>query len=207
MGYHGSDDGGLLFYVYGSGHRNYARLDYDHTQNFTQSYVYQLPFGKGKPWINSGPAAAVVGGWQVAGILTLITGAPLTFGYSAAGLQAPGNTQTPDLVAPIQILHGIGLSHPWFSASSFAAPAGPTFGNLGRNVMDGPGLFNLDFSLFRTIDLSERLRLQLRGEAFSVTNRPQFSAPGTTLGNPSFGYVTGTSGGGRVMQLGAKISF
>ena len=126
---------------------------------------------------------------------------------SRSRFAGPGNTETPHLVAPIQILHGIGLNHPWFSPSSFAARPALTFGKLGRNLRGGPGLFNLDFSLFRTIDLSERLHLQLRGEAFSVTNTPQFSAPGTTLGNANFGYVTGTSGGGRVIQLGAKISF
>lgn len=207
MGYHLSDDGGLLYYVYDQGRRNYARLDFDHTQNYTQSYIYELPFGKGKRWLNSGAAAAVVGGWQVGGILTLITGSPLNLTYSSAGLQAPGNSQSPNQIAPVQILHGIGLNQPWFDPSSFAAPAALTFGNVGRNSMSGPSLFNLDFSLFRTISLSERLKLQLRGEAFSITNTAQFSNPGTTLGNANFGYVTGTSGGGRLVQLGAKLSF
>ncbi|MEO7145820.1 MAG: TonB-dependent receptor [Bryobacteraceae bacterium] len=207
MGYQTSDDGGLLYYVAGYGHRNYAPLDFNHTQNFTQSYIYQLPFGKGKHWLASGPAAAVAGGWQVSGILTLITGAPLNFTYSAAGLLAPGNNQSPDLIAPIGVTHGIGLNHAWFSQSSFAAPAALTFGNLGRNPISGPGLFNLDFSLFRTIALSERWNLQLRGEAFSVSNTPQFSNPGTTLGNANFGYITGTNGGGRIVQLGVKIAF
>ncbi|HLJ17282.1 MAG TPA: TonB-dependent receptor [Bryobacteraceae bacterium] len=207
MGYQTSDDGGLLYYVYGYGRRNYAPLDFNHTQSFVQSYVYQLPFGKGKRWVNSGPASLVAGGWQVSGILSLITGSPLNITYSATGLQAPGNTQSPDLIAPVQILHGIGVSNPWFSPSSFAPPAALTFGNLGRNAISGPGLFNLDFSLFRTIDLSERLHLQLRGEAFSITNTPQFANPGLVLGNANFGYITGTSGGGRVMQLGVKLSF
>ncbi len=141
------------------------------------------------------------------GILTLITGSPLNFTYSATGLQAPGNSQSPNENAPIEISHGIGLNHPWFSASSFAVPAALSFGNIGRNVLSGPGLFNLDFSLFRTVPISERLHLQLRGEAFSITNTPQFANPGTVLGNANFGYVTGTTGGGRIVQLGAKMSF
>ena len=81
------------------------------------------------------------------------------------------------------------------------------FGSVGRNAIDGPGLFNFDFSLFKTIQLTERLRLQLRGEAFSLTNTPQFSNPGAVLGNANFGYITGTVGGGRMMQLGAHLSF
>ena len=64
----------------------------------------------------------------------------------------------------------------------------------------------MGIGLFKNINLSESLRLQLRGEAFSLTNTPQFSNPGSTLGNANFGYVTG-AGGGRVMQLGAHLSF
>ena len=156
--------------------------------------------------MNSGVASAVAGGWQLSTIFALITGSPVNLTYSAAGLSAPGNSQSPDLVAPVKILHGIGLNSPWFTPSSFAPPAALAFGSTGRNAINGPGLFNFDFSLFKNIHLSESLRLQLRGEAFSLTNTPQFSNPGSTLGNANFGYVTG-AGGGRVMQLGAHLSF
>ena len=181
-----------------------------------QSYVYDLPFGKGRHWLNSGPAAMILGGWEVNGVLTLMTGLPMTLTYSASGLQAPGNTQTPNQIAPVQILHGINTGNPWFSTSSFAAPPQLTFGNVGRNDMIGPGLFDLDFSLFKNIEIKERWKLQLRGEAFAITNTPQFSNPGTTLGSSSFGYVTGVTttgmgvngvGGGRAVQLGAKLTF
>jgi outer membrane receptor protein involved in Fe transport len=205
MGYNTGDDGGLLYYI--NGRRNYAPLDFNHTQNFTQSYIYELPFGRNKPWLNSGIASAVAGGWQLSAIFSLISGSPLNFSYSAAGLSAPGNSQSPDQVAPLKVLHGIGLNSPWFTQSSFAPPPALAFGNVGRNVISGPGLFNLDFSLFKNIPLTEQVRLQLRGEAFSVTNTPQFSNPGVTLGNANFGYITGTVGGGRVIQLGAHLSF
>jgi hypothetical protein len=208
------DNGGPLFYI--NQQRNYALTDFNRTQTFVQSYVYDLPFGKGRHWLSSGRAAMILGGWQMNGVLTLMTGLPMTLTYSASGLEAPGNTQTPDQIAPVQILHGISAGNPWFSTSSFAAPAQLTFGNVGRNDMIGPGLFDLDLSLFKNIEIRERLNLQLRGETFAVTNTPQFSNPGTTLGSSSFGYVTSVIasgmgvngvGGGRAVQLGAKLIF
>jgi hypothetical protein len=94
----------------------------------------------------------------------------------------------------------------WFSRSSFALPVGARFGTSGRNIISGPGFFNLDASLFKIFSLTERFKLELRGEAFSVTNTPQFSNPGTTLGNADFGFVTG-AGGARALQLGLRLDF
>ena len=214
MGYQDSDDGGLLFYV--NPQRNYARTTFDRTHTFAQSYVYSLPFGNNQRWLNRGPAALLAGGWQVNGTLSLMTGSPFEVRYSASGINAPGNTQTADQIAAVQILHGINTGNPWFSTSSFAAPATGVFGNVGRNFMSGPGSFALSASLFKTIMIRERFKFELRGEAFNLTNTPQFSNPGNTLGNASFGYVTSTVGsgsgvngvgGGRAVQLGAKLSF
>jgi hypothetical protein len=214
MGYQDSDDSGLLFYI--NQQRNYARTTFDRTQTFVQSYVYDLPFGKGKHWLNAGPVAQILGGWQINGALTLMTGTPFEARYSATGLNAPGNTQTANQIAPVQILHGINTGNPWFSTSSFAAPPTGVFGNVGRTSMTGPGLFGLNASLFKSIQIHEKVKLDLRCEAFGLTNTPQFSNPGNTLGNATFGYVTGTvgsgsgvngTGGGRAFQLGAKLSF
>src|SRR2546421_2156633 len=149
MGFQTGDDGGLSFYI--NQRRDYARNDFDRTQTFVQSVVYDLPFGKGKSWVSSGVGAAVLGGWRVSSFLTLMTGLPLYFTDSGTSLLAPDNTQTPDLVAPVKILHGIGPNNLWFSASSFAAPAPRTFGNVGRNYLSGPGFFNLDAALSKSI--------------------------------------------------------
>ena len=142
-----------------------------------------------------------------------MTGLPLYFNASGNSLRAPGNTQTPDLVAPVQILHGSGIGNPWFTASSFAAPAANTFGNVGRNYLSGPRFFNLDASLSKSIRFTERYNLDLRLEAFGVTNTPQFyfasnggRAAGTTLGSSSFGQITSAIGG-RQLQLGLKFNF
>jgi hypothetical protein len=211
MGFQTGDDGGLSFYI--NQRRDYARNDFDRTHTFVQSIVYDLPFGKGKRLVSSGVGASILGGWRVSSFLTLMTGMPLYFTASNTSLQTPDNTQTPDLVAPVQILHGIGPGNPWFTASSFAPPAAKTFGNVGRNFLSGPGFFNLDASLFKSVRLTERFGLDLRLEAFGVTNTPQFffasnggTAAGTTLGSSSFGQITSASGG-RQLQLGAKLNF
>jgi hypothetical protein len=211
MGYQGGDDGGLSFYV--NPRRSYARNDFDRTQTFVQSYVYDLPFGPGKKWMNSGFIGNVVGGWRASGFLSLWTGTPMTIGGGSA-LNTPGNTQTADQVAPVQILHGINIGNPWFSPTSFVPVTAPgVFGNSGRNVMTGPGYADLTASLVKIIRFKERFNFEIRGEAFNVINHPHFNNPGTNASNfnpdPSkntFGVVTGAFGG-RVLQLGAKLNF
>jgi len=211
MGFQQDDDGGLAFYI--NQRRNYARNDFDRTHTFVQSIVYDLPFGKGKNLVSSGVGAAVLGGWRVSTFLTIMSGLPLFFTANSTSLLAPGNTQTPNLVAPVQILHGVGLGNPWFTTASFAAPAAATFGNVGRNYLSGPNFFDLDAALSKSIRFTERYNLDLRLEAFGVTNTPQFffasnggGAGGTTLGSTSFGQITSATGG-RQLQLGVKFNF
>ncbi len=217
MGFETDDDGGLSFYI--NQRRDYARNDFDRTHTFVQSIVYELPFGHGKKMMSSGVGAAVLGGWRVSTFMTVMSGLPMYFTANATSLAAPGNTQTPDLIAPVKILHGVGTSHPWFTASSFAAPTDPgAFGNVGRNYLGGPNYFDLDAALSKSIRFTERFSLDLRLEAFGATNTPQFyfnntngtpsggAAAGTTLGSSSFGHITSASGG-RVLQLGLKFNF
>ena len=212
MGFQTGDDGGLSFYI--NQRRDYARNDFDRTHTFVQSIVYDLPFGRGKRWASSGPAAVIVGGWRISSFMTVMSGLPLYFTAGGASLAAPGNTQTPNLVSPVQILHGVGSGALWFSTSSFAAPTVKgAFGNVGRNYLSGPNFFNLDAALSKSTKLTERFALDLRLEAFGATNTPQFffasnggTANGTTQTSGSWGHVTSASGG-RTLQLGAKLNF
>jgi outer membrane receptor protein involved in Fe transport len=211
MGFQTGDDGGLSFYI--NQRRDYARNDFDRTHTFVQSVVYDLPFGRGKHFLSSGIAAAVLGDWRLTSFLTVMSGLPLYFTDSNASLLAPDNTQTPQLVAPVKILHGVGPNNPWFTTSSFAPAAAGTFGNVGRNYLSGPNFFDLDASVSKSIRFTERLNLELRLEAFGVTNTPQFffasnggSATGLTRNSTSFGQITNATGG-RVLELGAKLTF
>jgi hypothetical protein len=214
MNYQTGDDGNLLWLI--EQRRSYARADFDRTLNYTQSFVYQLPWGKGQKWLTHGPATYALGGWQLSGVLSLLTGTPFYFGASGSSLNTPGETQTADQVAPIQILHGINTGNQWFSTSSLAQPTGVRFGTTGRNILSGPGTFGLNLSMSKTFAFTERIKMEMRAETFNFTNTPQFSNPQGSLTNSSFGYVTGTlgsgtgvngTGGGRALQLGVKLSF
>jgi Carboxypeptidase regulatory-like domain/TonB dependent receptor len=209
MSYQTGDDGGLWTYI--DPRRSYARTDFDRHQTFVQSYVYDLPFGVGRKWLHGGLMAKVIGGWQVNGVLTLMTGLPLTFGANGSSLNTPGSPQTADQVAPVEVLGGINTpskgGSAWFSQASFVQPTGVRFGTSGRNIFSGPNFFNADASLFKIFNFTERMKMEVRGEAFSVTNTPQFSKPQTDVSNSNYGYITGVDGGARGMQLGVKVSF
>ncbi len=231
MAFQQGDDGGLTFYI--NQRRNYARTDFDRTLTFVQSYVYELPVGRNQRFLNSTPLNPVIGGWKLSGILTMMTGIPFRITYSSTYLNAPSNTNTPDLVASsVNILHGINAGNPWFDPSAFAPPAcqsatvtaacpnGQQFGNFGNNVLSGPGFFGLDLTLSKDTKLTERIGMQLRLETFNLTNTPQFGNPNggcCTSNNANFGAVTSTlgtgsgqingTGGGRYIQLGAKFTF
>ncbi len=227
--YNGGDDDGFYgFYLNGQYHRNWGLNDFNRTVEFVQGYVYQLPFGKGKQFLNSASGALdkIVGGWQIEGILTVMTGLPFTVTYSSTYLNLPqGGNNTPEQVDPsVKVLYGINTTSaggsPWFDPTAFAPPpcqsatpsaACPTgaadqlpgaaqqVGNVGRNSMIGPGFFNLNAALAKNIQLTERIGMQLRLETVNTTNTPQFANPNTTCctaNNANFGFVTGTLGSG-----------
>jgi hypothetical protein len=222
-----SEDSRLDFYI--NPKRNWRRLNFDRTHYFVQSYVYELPFGKGKRFADSGPAAWVLGGWQLNGILSIASGVPLDFAGNSAILKAPGNNNTLNWFGPgpIQVTKGNGRDATWFNpticnfaatptrplvtSQCFAQPGAgnggqPEFGNLGKNVLTGPGFWNLDASIFRNFQIKERFKLQFRAEAFSVANTPQWNNPSTDINSANFGRITG-AGGARSMQLAAKVQF
>jgi hypothetical protein len=215
MDFMGGDDGGLARW-YINPERNYARADFDRTLNYVQSYIYRSPFGKGNRYLNHGVAAAILGGWQASGILTLRTGSPLTITDGGVAINATGNTETPNQIGPINILHGINTGNLWLDKSGFAHAQPNTFGSMGRAVLSGPGQFRIDAGISRWINLSEQWKMQIRADSYDVTNTPFFSNPNTDFNSANFGFVTGTVGSGtgvngftaaRSIQVGMKITF
>lgn len=200
----GDDNGGPAWYI--NPERNWARAGFDRRHTFVQSYIYELPFGKGKRWAQSGAGAWILGGWQLNGILTLMTGNAINFSSTAPN-NAPGNAQTPNINGEFRVLGAINDS-PWFDTSVFSAPAANTFGNVGRNAATGPKFFNLDASLFRTIEITERWKAELRAEAFALPNSPswQYNNPNTNVNDANFGKIRGADGN-RTMQLGIRLLF
>jgi hypothetical protein len=188
-------------------YRNYALAGYDRTHNFQLYGTYMLPFGKGQSMLKEGIAAAIAGGWQINAIMSRTSGTPFTVSASATSLNSPGNTQTANqVVANVAILGGHGPGSPYFDPNAFAAVTAPTFGNSGRDILRGPGLFNLDASVFRNFNLGERFRLQFRAEAFGLTNTPQFANPGTTFGSATYDLITSSSGQ-RQIRFALKFMF
>jgi len=199
--------------------RNKAVAGFDRTHNFQFYGTLTLPFGRGKKYMQSGVGSWLLGGWQTNWIMSRMSGTPFTVTTSGTSVNAPGNTQTADQVLPnVSILGGHGVGQPYFDPLAFAAVTDVRFGTAGRNTVRGPGVFNLDASVFRNFRVKERLELQFRFEMFGVTNTPQFGNPGTTVSSATRnsdgsirtlnGYDEITSSTGeRTMRLAMKISF
>lgn len=215
-----SQDNGGFAYIINSA-RSRARSDFDRRHMFNQSYVWELPFGKGKKMANEGALAKIAGGWQVSGILTAMTGQALNISAPTATLNAPSNSNNPNYLGsgPLPVsgtvnFRATGRNQPtWFDTTVFQAPAAATFGNVGRNAFTGPGFFNLDLSLFRRFAVKERVTLELRAESYNFSNTPQYPNPDGGFGNATFGQITnagiGSSadGGSRQVQFGLRILF
>jgi hypothetical protein len=191
-------------------YRNYALSGYDRTHNFQAFGNYALPFGKGRNLLSHGIGAALAGGWQTNWILSRYSGTPFSISSSATSLNSPGNSQTANQLLPtVQILGGYGPGDPYFNTAAFAAVSTPTFGNTGRDIIRGPGVFNVNASIFRTFSIRERFKAQFRAEALGLTNTPEFANPGATAGNSSLGIIsaTNTPSGARQFRFGLKLSF
>ncbi|PYU95533.1 MAG: hypothetical protein DMG08_04770 [Acidobacteria bacterium] len=128
----------------------------------------------------------------------------------------PGNLQTPDQVKPeVAKLGKVGDAGTWFDTSAFARVTEVRFGNVGRNTMSGPGVVNMDLSLFRTFKLTEKLGMQFRAEAFNLSNTPHFGNPIGSINSSNFGRILSTQsgtgrdaiGGSRQFRFGLRLSF
>ncbi len=163
---------------------NRSVLAYDRTQNLQLSGVYELPFGAGKRWVSQGVASRIVGGWQFNSLAGFMTGLPYSVSASSASLNMSSNTQRANQVVPnVQILGGVGVGQPYFNPLAFMPVTTATFGNAGFNSMRGPGVVNVDSSLFRQFAIKERIKIQFRAEAFNLFNHPAFSVPSANVSN------------------------
>ena len=199
-------------------YRNRGLAAYDRTQNFQGYWTYALPVGPGQRWGTHGLASAILGGWTVDGTLSRESGTPFSVLTSGTSLNAPGNTQTANQVLPIvSILGGHGPGEPYFNPNAFAPVTTVQFGNTGKDILRGPGLFTLNASLFRDFSLKESLKLQFRAEAYGLTNTPIFANPSATVSNATFsnGTITNLNGydtissstGERQLRFALKLSF
>ncbi|WP_446744139.1 TonB-dependent receptor domain-containing protein [Silvibacterium acidisoli] len=221
----GAQDGNVLFWA-GPMRRNYSVVDFDRTRNFEQTLTYELPAGRGHRYFGSGFSQYVLGGWKTSVILSALSGLPFTISTTSA---TPGTTQTVNETGSYSVTHkvsGAGNVR-WFNPSAFSAPATCTaysatnqapcvVGDTQRNQFRGPGYFYDSLSLFKSFPIWHEIPLEVRGDAFNLTNTPAFGLPNSTLGS-NLGRITGTLGSGvgnvngvggpRVLQAGVKVVF
>ncbi len=183
---------------------------FDITHRFSQSVIYDMPFGAGRQ-VNIGNPVLnqVLGNWQVNAIFVTQTGLPFTPVLATSVSNAGGSR-------PDRLKSGA-IDNPtitrWFDTSfntvdaAWATPRQYTYGNAGRNILRGPGRTNLDLSVFKHFAITERYRLQFRAEFFNFFNHPQFDLPNASVGSPNAGVISSTVGTPRDIQFSLRLSF
>ncbi len=175
--------------------------DFSLAHRIVTNYLWRLP----SP---TGSLRHLLGGWETSGIWNWQHGFPINISSGEdTSLTAIGNDQADVAGTPSYTSGSRGdRIQKWFTTSVFRTAKEGTFGNVGRNTLYGPGIFNIDFSAHKNIPITERLRLQYRAEFFNVLNHPILGNPGTTVTSGSFGRIT-SAGAPRVIQMALKLNF
>jgi hypothetical protein len=156
---------------------------FDRPHNVQTSYIWELPFGRGKPYLRDSRALSLLlGGWQLNGIVSMYSGSPFSVTASGTSLNAPGSSQRADQIkAEVATFGGIGRGQAYFDPLAYAPVTERRFGTAGFNSLRGPGVVNWDFGVFRNFVMKERWMLQFRADAFNFTNTPHFGNPGANV--------------------------
>jgi hypothetical protein len=191
---------------------------FDFRRRLTTSFLYELPVGKGKALLGGANSVvtAILGGWQLGGIVTLQDGFPFTVACSSnATYQNSSGACRADAIGIDPELPGDQRGPArWFNTAAFVdrldfvRNVGPyRLGNTGRNNVIGPGVAEVDFSVAKFFRPTEGARVEFRAEFFNLPNHPIFGQPGATVGNSTYGVIGDTRLDSRQIQFGLKISF
>jgi outer membrane receptor protein involved in Fe transport len=190
----------------------WASSDDDVRHNMVFSGLYRLPIGQGQRFFNtwSRPMELAFGGWQINSILTMRSGTPINV-VDEPNPQSPTNSR-PNIVGNPNLPRSKRTLQVYFNTSAFVentdSQGNIIPGNAGRNLVEGPGYINLDFSLFKEFAMTERFKLQTRLETFNTFNTPHFSNPGGNMTDAThFGVITSTDNNPRVVQIAGKLIF
>ncbi|MDQ1474229.1 MAG: hypothetical protein QOJ99_5709 [Bryobacterales bacterium] len=181
-----------------------AVSDFNVPQRFVLNYLWQLPSPK------AGLMRKAFGGWETSAIWTWQSGFPLNISSgndTSFSNPSLGNDQAQLLCVP----HYTSGSQTdrigsWFQTQCFGIPQANTFGNAGRNILIGPGTFNVDFGAHKLFTLTEKMKLQFRAEFFNAFNHALLNNPDTTVSDSNFGRIT-SARAPRTVQLALKLSF
>ncbi len=195
---------------------SYGSSNFDVRNAFKGRVVYELPFGKGKMFLNkNGLVDSVIGGWQASSTFVLSSGFPFTPTIAGNNSFSQAGDWYPNQIGNPRPSHR--SIDQWFDPTAFALPAAGTFGNMRRNSLRSPGIDEVNLSAGKSFALGDRLSLQIRADTTNAFNHPSFGLPNLSL-EPSGGTgadsfvgsptnITTTTVGGRTMQLNARISF
>jgi hypothetical protein len=173
------------------------------------STLFELPFGKGKQFLNTGGVInTLLGGWQLSSIVTLNSGFPVT-AVSGADISNTGiGTDRPNATgAAVALPRGEQDPGRFFNTDAFVLQQPGTLGNVGRNTIIGPGIISWDFSTIKNFAVRETQQLQFRFEAFNLPNHPSWGIPNATRNNAGFGTIRSTRTEMRTLQFGLKYIF
>jgi hypothetical protein len=195
---------------------SYGSSNFDVRNAFKGRVVYELPFGKGKMFLNNNSLVdSVIGGWQASGTFVLSSGFPFTPTIDGNNSFSQAGDWYPNVIGNSRPSHR--SINQWFDPTAFALPAAGTFGNMRRNSLHSPGIDVVNLSAGKSFALGDRINLQIRADTTNAFNHPSFGLPNLSL-EPSGGTgadsfvgsatnITSTTVGGRTMQLNARISF
>jgi hypothetical protein len=231
----GSGSSGPAYAYPGYSKLNRAESGYDRTNNLQFWGIYHLPFGPNQSFLTHGIAGIIFGGFEITGQISHVSGAPFTVSPSSSTINATGETEYAELIAPYRQLGGhnrtpgnssVSGGSAWFDPTSFANPVepaatlagnpnsvSPNFGNTRRNEFRGPGVTNMNASVSRSFKIYRESEFQVRIEAFNVANHAELASnPNVTVGGGTFGYITSFALGNnaapqRTIQFSGRINF
>jgi hypothetical protein len=177
--------------------------NFDIRHRMVGNFIAELPFGEGKPMLQDGVGAALLGDWLVSGIFSARSGRPFTVtqGNNNVG---PGATGVPNLTGDVK---GPETVEQWFNIAAFTRVTSGTFGNSPRNVARGPGWVTFDLSLQRQITFGARANATLRWDIFNLFNRANLGLPDRNVASATAGVISTLAGDPRVMQLSVRVAF
>ncbi|MEX2272424.1 MAG: TonB-dependent receptor [Vicinamibacterales bacterium] len=177
--------------------------DFDVRHRFVGNFLFELPFGAGKPYLQDGIGRHLLGGWLVSGIFSARSGRAFTVtqGNNNVG---PGATGQPNLVGDTK---GAETVEQWFNPAAFAPVLSGNFGNAGRNSLRGPGWSTFDMSVQRRLDVTSRVNATLRWDVFNLFDRANFGLPNGNIASSTAGVISSLAGDPRVMQFSLRIAF
>ncbi len=189
---------------------------FDQRHKFTGNWIYDLPFGDNRRFVPKGAWSHILGSWQWSGDFSVGSGLYFTPRVLGGGLDI-GRGVSGSLRANAVVGQSISISDPttlkWFNTAAFCAPSATcvnpndsSFGDAGRNIIEGPGQISLNMSLNKTITIKESRALDLRISANNVFNTARFTSINTVVNSFTFGEVTGT-GGMRRVTMQARFRF